>query len=117
MAQDGGGATRRGDGGDDVTEQRTLKPYHPSWWALRLIAFYRRFISPIYGPKCRFTPSCSAYGAESIETYGLAKGGWMAVRRIGRCHPWHEGGYDPVPPRAENPATVSRPARTEDVHS
>lgn len=98
-----------------MTEQRTLKPYHPSWWALRLIAFYRRFVSPLSGPRCRFEPSCSAYGAQSIETYGMAKGGWMAVRRIGRCHPWNDGGYDPVPPRADQQAAVGGSAPSEDV--
>ena len=101
-----------------MTEQRKLRPYHPSWWALQVIAFYQRFISPLSGPRCRFDPSCSAYGFESIETYGLAKGGWMATKRIGRCHPWNDGGYDPVPrPDGDDRLPISDLAPIEDAHS
>ena len=101
-----------------MTEQKTLRPYHPSWWALRFIAFYQRFISPLSGPRCRFDPSCSAYGFEAIETYGLAKGGWMAAKRIGRCHPWNDGGYDPVPrPDGDDRLPLSDLAPIEDAHS
>ena len=64
---------------------------------LALIGFYQRRISPLLGPHCRYTPTCSQYAVEAIERYGAARGGWMAFRRILRCHPFHPGGYDPVP--------------------
>ncbi|MDM8519556.1 membrane protein insertion efficiency factor YidD, partial [Anaerolineales bacterium HSG6] len=59
--------------------------------------FYQKFISPLYPPACRFEPSCSHYGYQAIEKYGFFKGGWLATKRIGRCHPFNPGGYDPVP--------------------
>ena len=61
------------------------------------IRFYQRFISPLTPPACRYTPTCSQYALEAIEKYGALKGGWMALRRILRCNPFHKGGYDPVP--------------------
>jgi uncharacterized protein len=62
-----------------------------------LIRAYQVLLSPILPPSCRFTPTCSNYALEAIDRYGVAKGAWLAVRRIGRCHPWNPGGYDPVP--------------------
>ena len=62
------------------------------------IRFYRRWISPMTPPACRFQPTCSADALEAVETYGAARGGWLAVRRLLRCHPFHRGGFDPVPP-------------------
>lgn len=64
---------------------------------LALIRFYRRFISPALPPSCRFTPTCSEYTYEAIERYGVARGGWLGVKRIVRCNPLNPGGYDPVP--------------------
>lgn len=61
------------------------------------IRFYQRFISPMTPPSCRFQPTCSQYALTSIERYGLIKGGWMGLKRVGRCHPWNPGGHDPVP--------------------
>ncbi len=61
-----------------------------------LIRGYRRFISPMLPPSCRFTPSCSLYTLQAIEKYGLLRGGFMGARRVLRCHPFSEGGYDPV---------------------
>jgi hypothetical protein len=64
---------------------------------LLLIKAYRYGISPLLGPSCRFFPTCSEYAAQAIEKYGAGHGGWLALKRISRCHPWHPGGYDPVP--------------------
>jgi uncharacterized protein len=64
-----------------------------------LIRLYQWTVSPLLGPTCRFEPSCSQYALEAIRRFGVARGGWLAVKRIGRCHPWHAGGYDPVPDR------------------
>ncbi|MBC7791692.1 MAG: membrane protein insertion efficiency factor YidD [Anaerolineae bacterium] len=62
-----------------------------------MVRGYQLAISPLLPPSCRYLPSCSAYALEAIEKYGAARGGWMALRRIGRCHPFRPGGYDPVP--------------------
>lgn len=64
---------------------------------LGLIRGYQRFLSPLLGSNCRYYPTCSHYTYEAIEKYGVAKGGSMGLRRIARCHPWHPGGFDPVP--------------------
>ena len=69
--------------------------------ALLLLVLFRTWqllVSPTYGDVCRFYPSCSAYGVEAVRTHGALRGGWLALRRIGRCHPWNPGGVDPVPP-------------------
>jgi len=63
---------------------------------LLLIHFYRRFISPLKPPTCRFYPTCSLYAVQAIEKYGAFKGSYLAVKRILKCHPFHKGGYDPV---------------------
>jgi putative membrane protein insertion efficiency factor len=64
---------------------------------LGLIAVYRYAISPLLGRNCRFMPSCSEYASEAIHRHGSVRGGWLALRRVLRCHPWNPGGYDPVP--------------------
>jgi putative membrane protein insertion efficiency factor len=58
---------------------------------------YQVLVSPLLGPSCRFRPTCSAYAITSIERFGVVKGGWLALKRVGRCHPWSPGGFDPVP--------------------
>jgi putative membrane protein insertion efficiency factor len=65
--------------------------------ALGLIKIYQSTISKVLPSSCRYTPTCSEYTYEAINRYGIFKGIWMGTKRISRCHPWHEGGYDPVP--------------------
>jgi hypothetical protein len=62
-----------------------------------LIRVWQRTFSRVLPPSCRFEPSCSQYGVEALQKYGVFKGGWLTIKRIGRCHPFHPGGYDPVP--------------------
>ncbi|MBO6013270.1 MAG: membrane protein insertion efficiency factor YidD [Bacteroidales bacterium] len=62
-----------------------------------LIRWYQTSISPLTPPSCRYTPTCSQYALEAIQKYGVLKGGWLALKRISRCHPWGGSGYDPVP--------------------
>jgi putative membrane protein insertion efficiency factor len=69
----------------------------PAKCLLFLIRIYQCCVSPMLGSNCRFYPSCSQYALEAVQSYGAIKGSWLAIRRIGRCHPWHPGGYDPVP--------------------
>jgi putative membrane protein insertion efficiency factor len=63
-----------------------------------LIRLYQLLVSPLLPPGCRYLPSCSEYAAEAIERHGAARGSWLALRRLLRCHPWGGSGYDPVPP-------------------
>jgi putative membrane protein insertion efficiency factor len=72
------------------------------WLLVRLIDGYRLLLSPYFGTQCRFYPTCSSYAREAIERHGSIKGSWLAVKRIARCGPWHPGGTDPVPPKAES---------------
>lgn len=77
---------------------------------IALLRAYRLLVSPLYGDVCRYHPSCSAYALEAVESFGFVKGAWLTVRRVGRCHPWAQGGPDPVPVkftwRAPSPATM-----------
>lgn len=94
----------------------------PARLLLGPIAFYRRWMSPALGQRCRFAPSCSAYAAEAIASHGALRGSWLAVRRMARCHPFHPGGHDPVPPvrhpwvtmerTPEDPASPDSPERS-----
>jgi uncharacterized protein len=65
--------------------------------ALALLRFYKKAISPLLPPSCRFEPTCSVYMYQAIEKYGVLKGGWLGIKRISRCHPLNPGGFDPVP--------------------
>jgi len=65
--------------------------------ALLLLRFYKRFLSPLLPPMCRFEPTCSVYTMQAVEKYGALRGSWLGVRRLARCHPFNPGGWDPVP--------------------
>lgn len=67
---------------------------------MALIDGYRLLLSPFFGTQCRFYPTCSAYAREAIDAHGALRGAWLALKRILKCHPWHAGGVDPVPPPA-----------------
>jgi putative membrane protein insertion efficiency factor len=67
------------------------------WLLIQIIRFYQRFISPLMPPSCIYTPSCSNYTLEAIRKYGALRGSYLGARRILRCHPWAQGGHDPVP--------------------
>jgi putative membrane protein insertion efficiency factor len=81
---------------------------------LLLVGGYRRWLSPLLGPRCRFAPSCSAYAQEALVLHGAARGSWLALRRIARCHPFHPGGHDPVPPVRPTQVTMN-PTATADA--
>ena len=76
------------------------------WVLVMLLTAYRRLVSPLLPPSCRFYPSCSAYALEAVQVHGALRGSWLAVRRLSRCHPFHAGGLDPVPP-ARPPRSAS----------
>ena len=80
----------------------------PARLLVLLLAGYRRFVSPLLGQRCRFYPTCSAYAVEAISTRGALRGCWLTVRRLLRCHPFHPGGHDPVPPGRS--ATMEAPS-------
>lgn len=63
-----------------------------------LLRGYQYALSPLLGPRCRFQPSCSHYAIEALQRHGVRRGGWLTLRRLARCHPWGDAGYDPVPP-------------------
>lgn len=79
-----------------------------------LIRGYRRFVSPLLPPSCRYTPTCSAYAVDAIVMHGAVRGSWLALRRLLRCHPWGGSGYDPVPPRTTTGDRRSRRIRDKD---
>ena len=66
------------------------------------VKIYQKLISPLLGPTCRYEPSCSHYMIQAVEEWGLLKGFWLGIKRIGRCHPWGSSGYDPIPKKNED---------------
>ncbi|WP_339863443.1 membrane protein insertion efficiency factor YidD [Paremcibacter congregatus] len=77
-------------------------------WLLKgMITVYRYTVSPLLGKNCRYLPTCSDYAYQAIDRFGPFKGTWLALRRIGRCHPWGGEGYDPVPDRADSSGDIS----------
>ncbi len=82
------------------------------------VKVWRRLISPLYGDVCKYYPSCSAYGLEALQLHGAIKGSWMIVRRISSCHPWAQGGFDPVPGSAFEAEMAANPEHfPEGVHA
>ncbi len=73
---------------------------------LIVIGFYRRFVSPMTPSSCRFTPTCSRYAEQAVSRYGVARGSWLALRRLLRCHPFGPSGYDPLPEAGRDPTTT-----------
>ena len=83
--------------------------------ALGLIKAYQYGIRPMLGPRCRFFPSCSEYTAEAIGEYGVLRGSAMGAMRLGKCHPWHAGGYDPVPEKKLSSPNIAGTRNTQSV--
>ena len=79
----------------------------PARLLVALVRGYRLLLSPLLGQRCRFLPSCSAYALEAVTVHGALRGSWLTARRIGRCHPFHAGGHDPVPPARSATMDVS----------
>ena len=81
-----------------LTEETPVKVSVAAKFFIRLARLYQIYISPLSQPRCRFYPSCSNYAIEAFAQHGMMRGGWLTIKRLGRCHPWGSHGYDPVPP-------------------
>lgn len=90
-----------GDSDEVDATSRVPGPAHRvpllAWPLILLVRVYQLFLSPLLPPSCRYTPSCSAYAIEALQRHGALRGGWLALKRIARCHPFRPGGFDPVP--------------------
>jgi hypothetical protein len=78
----------------------------PARAVIGVLRLWQLVVSPVYGQTCRFYPSCTAYAVEAVTLHGLVRGGWLVVRRLGRCHPWNPGGVDLVPARKDRAVTI-----------
>jgi uncharacterized protein len=85
----------------------------PAATVVLILRVWQFLVSPVYGQTCRFYPSCSSYALEAVDRHGLLRGGWLAVRRLGRCHPWNPGGVDLVPPKAGTTAPATPDAQSD----
>ena len=93
---------------DKPAPHRSVRPL------LAVLHLYRRWVSPLLGQRCRFAPTCSAYAQQALVVHGLRRGSWLALRRVGRCHPFHAGGHDPVPPaRCLSATMVATPSEDD----
>lgn len=93
-----------------TTEEIPEKTGVAAKFLIKLVRFYQVYISPLGQPRCRFYPSCSHYSIEAFAQHGMMRGGWLTLKRLGRCHPWGSHGYDPVPnaPASENCQSCKR---------
>ena len=93
-----------------MNHKEPLRPAHPAWWVVGAVRLYQRVVSPFLRPNCRYRPTCSEYTIDAVQSHGLFRGTWLALRRVGRCHPFREGGYDPVPERKTMASTEGQGA-------
>lgn len=91
-----------------MTDRSNDRVSPPARLALGAVRAYQRFVSPLLASNCRYYPTCSHYTYEAIEIHGAAKGSWLGIKRVGRCHPFHEGGLDPVPGSPESQAEMTK---------
>jgi hypothetical protein len=80
----------------------------PALAVIGLLRLWQLLVSPVYGQTCRFYPTCTAYAVEAVDTHGLLRGGWLTLRRLGRCHPWNPGGVDLVPAKGARRAEATQ---------
>ena len=85
-----------------LTDRNGRVPHLFSLLLIALVKFYQKLVSPLFPKTCRFHPTCSHYAVEAIQEYGPGRGSWLALKRILRCHPFHPGGWDPVPKKQDN---------------
>lgn len=103
--------TQRGQGTNQMGTLKKAITISPRVAAMVLIKGYRMILSPMLPPSCRYQPTCSAYALEAFDRFGVIKGGWLAARRVARCHPWGGHGYDPVPANDTRHSSFEHPSK------